>query len=103
MMDLGNSPSYPSGHTTYGYTGGLILAMLVPERYQQMITRGAEYGNDRIIVGAHYAMDVIGGRTLALFDWRIFLPTIRPMLGARSVESPRSGISLKPSSAHKWK
>lgn len=33
-----------------------------------MVVRGAEYGNDRILVGAHYAMDVIGGRTLALYD-----------------------------------
>ena len=45
-----------------------MLALLVPERYQQMTTRGAEYGNDRSIVGAHYAMDVLGGRTLALYD-----------------------------------
>ena len=45
-----------------------MLAILVPDRYQQMITRGAEYGNDRIIMGAHYAMDVIGGRTLAIYD-----------------------------------
>jgi len=68
IMDLTNSPSFPSGHTTYGYTGVLLLAILVPERYQQMIVRGAEYGSDRIIVGAHYAMDVMGGRTLALYD-----------------------------------
>jgi len=68
IMDLTNSPSFPSGHTTYGYTGALIFALLVPERYQQMIARGAEYGNDRILVGAHYAMDVMGGRTLALYD-----------------------------------
>jgi hypothetical protein len=68
IMNLINSPSYPSGHTTYGYTGALILAILVPERYPEMITRGAEYGNDRILMGAHYAMDVLGGRTLALYD-----------------------------------
>jgi hypothetical protein len=68
MMNLTNSPSYPSGHTTYGYTGALLMAILIPERYSQMITRGAEYGNDRIIAGAHYAMDVLGGRTLALYD-----------------------------------
>ena len=67
-MNLINSPSYPSGHTTYGYAGALLLAVLVPERYQQMITRGAEYGNDRILIGAHYAMDVMGGRTLAIYD-----------------------------------
>jgi PAP2 superfamily len=63
---LTNSPSYPSGHTTYGYTESLVLALLVPERYQQMIVRAAEYGNNRIVVGAHYAMDVLGGRTVAL-------------------------------------
>jgi hypothetical protein len=68
IMDLTNSPSYPSGHTTYGYTGAVLLAVLVPERYAQMIARGAEYGNDRIIMGSHYVMDVMGGRTLALYD-----------------------------------
>lgn len=63
---LTDSPSYPSGHTTYGYTESLILAILVPERYQQMIARAAEYGSNRIVVGAHYAMDVLGGRAVAL-------------------------------------
>ena len=33
-----------------------------------MLVRAAEYGNDRILLGAHYAMDVLGGRTLALYD-----------------------------------
>jgi hypothetical protein len=68
VMNLTNSPSYPSGHTTYGYTGAVLLAVLVPERYAQMIARGAEYGNDRVIMGSHYVMDVMGGRTLALYD-----------------------------------
>ena len=68
IQDLTESPSYPSGHATYGTTEALLLAILVPERYQQEVTRAAEYGNDRIILGAHYAMDVIAGRTLALYD-----------------------------------
>jgi hypothetical protein len=67
-QDLTNSPSYPSGHTTYGYMAGLLLALLLPERYPQMVVRAAEYGDDRIILGAHYTMDVIGGRTLAEYD-----------------------------------
>ena len=67
-QDLTKSPSFPSGHTTYGYTESLLFALMVPERFPQMITRGAEYGNHRIIVGAHYAMDIIGGRTLATYD-----------------------------------
>ena len=68
VMNLVDSPSYPSGHTTYGYMGSNLLAVLVPERYQQMIARASEYGNDRILMGAHYAMDVLGGRTLATYD-----------------------------------
>ena len=68
VMNLIDSPSYPSGHTTYGYMGSILLAVLVPERYPQMIARAAEYGNNRILMGAHYAMDVIGGRTLATYD-----------------------------------
>jgi hypothetical protein len=67
-QNLTNSPSFPSGHTTYGYLESLLLALLVPQRYSQMITRAAEYGNDRIVLGAHYAMDVVGGRTLAMYD-----------------------------------
>jgi hypothetical protein len=68
IMNLVDSPAFPSGHTTYGYMGSLLLAVLVPERYQQVIARAAEYGNDRILMGAHYAMDVLGGRTLATYD-----------------------------------
>ena len=68
VSSLVKSPSYPSGHTTYGYTASLVLAILVPERYQQMVARGAEYGNSRILMGAHYAMDVLGGRTTAMYD-----------------------------------
>ena len=67
-MNLIDSPSFPSGHTTYGYMGSLLLAELVPDRYQEMVVRAAEYGNDRIIMGAHYAMDVLGGRTVATYD-----------------------------------
>jgi hypothetical protein len=67
-QDLTNSPSFPSGHTTYGYTEALLLAILVPQRYPEMVARAAEYGNDRIIMGAHYTMDVLGGRTLATYD-----------------------------------
>jgi len=88
IMNLINSPSYPSGHTTYGYTGVLVLAVLVPERYQQLIARGAEYGNDRILMGAHYAMDVIGGRTLVLYDMAHLLANDRTYMDRRLPKAP---------------
>src|SRR5262249_50772707 len=68
LQHLAANPAYPSGHTVYGYMESLLLALLVPERYQQMVTRAAEYGNDRIVLGAHYPMDVLAGRTLAEYD-----------------------------------
>jgi hypothetical protein len=85
------SPSYPSGHTTYGYTGAVLLAILVPERYAQMMARGAEYGNDRIIMGSHYAMDVLGGRTLALYDLAHLLANDPAYMGLTTKE----GLSIK--------
>jgi hypothetical protein len=88
MMNLVNSPSYPSGHTTYGYTGAVVLAVLVPERYPQMMVRGAEYGNDRIIMGAHYAMDVLAGRTLALFDMAHLLANDPAYMGQSLKDAP---------------
>jgi len=65
---LVENPAFPSGHTTYAYTESVLLGILIPERYPQMIVRAAEYGNNRVIIGAHYAMDVIGGRTVAYYD-----------------------------------
>ncbi|MDX7950750.1 phosphatase PAP2 family protein [Lichenihabitans sp. Uapishka_5] len=88
ISDLQNSPSYPSGHTTYGYMGSLVLAMLVPERYAAMIARGAEYGNDRILMGAHYAMDVLGGRTLATYDLAHLLANDPAYLGRSYKNAP---------------
>ncbi len=98
VMNLVNSPSYPSGHTTYGYMGSVLLAVLVPERYQPMIARAAEYGNDRILVGAHYAMDVLGGRTLALYDLAHLLANDpaylgRTLRGAPVVTDFRAAVS----------
>jgi hypothetical protein len=97
LMNLINSPSYPSGHTTYGYTGAVLLAILVPERYQQMIARGAEYGNDRVLMGSHYAMDVMGGRTLALYDLAHLLANDpnyldQPVKGAPRIKDFRAAI-----------
>jgi hypothetical protein len=82
-QDLRNSPSFPSGHTTYGYAESLILALLVPQRYLEMLTRAAEFGNNRIIIGAHYAMDILGGRTLATYDIAQLLANKAEYVGAK--------------------
>ncbi|MFJ3384383.1 MULTISPECIES: phosphatase PAP2 family protein [unclassified Curtobacterium] len=54
--------SYPSGHTTTAYQAGITLATLVPELAPEILARTSENGNDRIVLGVHYPLDIIGGR-----------------------------------------
>lgn len=54
--------SFPSGHATTAYQAGITLATLLPELAPELLTRASEAGNDRIVLGVHYPLDVIGGR-----------------------------------------
>jgi subtilase-type serine protease len=63
-----DNPAFPSGHSTIGYTQELLFATMVPERYQQLLTRASEYGDSRIVIGAHYPLDIIGGRIIGTYN-----------------------------------
>jgi acid phosphatase (class A) len=56
--------SYPSGHTTIGWTWALILTEIAPERLDAIIARGRAFGESRIVCNAHWASDVDAGRYL---------------------------------------
>ncbi len=53
---------YPSGHTNSGYLQTLGVGFLVPQRWQELLTRASELGNNRILAGMHSPFDVMGGR-----------------------------------------
>ncbi|ALV07389.1 autotransporter-associated beta strand protein [Roseateles depolymerans] len=55
---------YISGHTAEGVRKALAMAYLVPQRFQEMMARSLELGENRILAGMHSPMDVIGGRIL---------------------------------------
>lgn len=59
------SGSYPSGHTYGGYEAGTVLATLLPELAPSILARTSEYGDNRIVLGFHYPLDVMGGRIAA--------------------------------------
>ncbi|PPF77429.1 acid phosphatase, partial [Subtercola sp. Z020] len=54
--------SFPSGHTTTAYQAGITLATLLPELAPEILARASEAGNDRIVLGVHYPLDIVGGR-----------------------------------------
>ncbi|WP_239004647.1 S-layer homology domain-containing protein [Paenibacillus tepidiphilus] len=56
---------FPSGHTNASYLAALSLAYAVPERFQELLTRASEMGNNRIVAGMHSPFDVMGGRMMA--------------------------------------
>lgn len=57
--------SFPSGHTNTGYTDALLMAEMIPERFDSLVERGARYGYSRIVLGVHYPLDVMGSRMVA--------------------------------------
>ena len=63
--DLKGNGSYPSAHTARSWTVALTLAQLVPELQDTILRRGFEYGQSRVIVGAHWQSDVDAARLTA--------------------------------------
>lgn len=59
---LKNSFDYPSGHTTWGWTWGSLLAELAPDRATAIMARARAFGESRIVCGVHNASAVEAGR-----------------------------------------
>lgn len=54
-----------SGHAAEATRDAVAMAYLVPERYQELLSRALELGENRIFAGMHSPLDVIGGRIQA--------------------------------------
>ena len=59
--NLRNNSSYPSGHSALGWYTALSFAEMWPELQDTILRRGFQFGENRVIAGAHYQSDVIAG------------------------------------------
>jgi acid phosphatase (class A) len=59
---VGLTSDYPSGHTTWGWTVGLVLAKAQPQRSDALLARAKAYGESRVVCGVHNASAVEAGR-----------------------------------------
>jgi acid phosphatase (class A) len=69
-MIVAMTPDYPSGHATWGWTVGMILAKAQPERADAVLARAKAFGESRVVCGVHNASSVEAGRlnAAALID-----------------------------------
>ena len=69
--ELSGEGSYPSGHTIRGWAAALILAEINPAAANDIFARGWEYGESRVIVGAHWQSDVDASRPAASIGYSV--------------------------------
>ncbi|MCZ9308226.1 acid phosphatase [Corynebacterium uberis] len=86
--EYSTTPSFPSGHTAQAAWKGAVLAYMIPEFGAQMLARAAEVGDNRIALGVHYPLDVIGGRMvgLAAAADRLNDPEFRALIDAAATQ-----------------
>jgi autotransporter-associated beta strand protein len=64
--DASTDGGYISGHEAEAMRDALTMAYCVPERGSEMISRGLELGENRILAGMHSPLDVMAGRMFAI-------------------------------------
>ena len=55
---------FTSGHSAEATRDAVAMAYALPERYQELLARGLELGESRILAGMHSPLDVLSGRIL---------------------------------------
>jgi acid phosphatase (class A) len=96
-VDRPMTDSYPSGHATFGMATALLLANMVPERRNELLERGRDYGEQRVVGGVHFPSDVAAGRTAGVLIAAFLLASPQYQSEAASARAGlRSALGLAP-------
>ena len=98
--ELGREGSYPSGHTSRGWTTALLLSEIAPSRCDTILARGYIYGESRGIVGAHWQTDVDASRlgaTIGYMRLQTSPAFQEQMKKAKAEYTAKTGVAIAPS------
>lgn len=86
--------SYPSGHSTFGFSEAVILARLAPAKAPALMARAAEYADNRVVCGMHFRSDVVAGQALgtAVALKLLEVPGFRAEFDAAAQELAKAGV-----------
>ncbi|MFZ6657772.1 acid phosphatase [Undibacterium sp. TJN19] len=100
VVNRSKSFSYPSGHATAGTLMAVVLANMLPEKKTEIMQRGDEYANNRLIAGIHFRSDIEAGKiagTLIAYnlmsradfntDFEIAKNELRSVLGLPAIQT----------------
>lgn len=100
--ELGREGSYPSGHTSRGWTTALLLSEIAPSRADTLLARGYMYGESRVIVGAHWQTDVDASRLGATIGYMRLQtsPEFQSMMKEAQAEyAEKTGVTIAASAS----
>jgi acid phosphatase (class A) len=89
--------SYPSGHATLGYSLGVVLATLIPEKASAIQARAADYAFSREVCGSHYPSDVAASDVLGTVVGLEMLasPALKDKIAAAKAELRAAGLTSR--------
>jgi acid phosphatase (class A) len=89
--------SYPSGHGTMGFTLGIVLSALIPEKSQAIMARAFDFGYSREVCGDHYHSDLEASHALGNALGTMFLnnATLKPQIEAARAELRKAHLTAE--------
>ena len=95
--DVRGDLSYPSGHAAFAYSMYMLLAMMVPEREEQLESRAIQFARQRMVCGVHFPSDLAAGDRAAreLLRGMTAVPEFKQEFAAAAAEL-RAALKLPP-------
>jgi membrane-associated phospholipid phosphatase len=87
--------SYPSGHTLYAFSVGVVLADLMPGKAGAILDRARDFAYSRLVCGVHYRSDTVAGQAMGTVIGQEILqsPAMQADLAAARAELKAAGLT----------